>query len=50
MTKEKAKALLGDRARWELVQMKKALSMLPLFNSDEENERLEAVKVLLKSK
>ena len=50
MTEKQAKEILGDRATWELLQMKKALSMLPIFNSNEDNLRLEAVKVLLKKK
>ena len=48
MDKEKALEIVGNRARWELLQMKKALSTFPFLNSEEENERLEAVKVLLK--
>lgn len=48
MTKEKAKEILGDRATWELKNMKKALSILPWFNTKEEDERLKAVKVMLK--
>jgi hypothetical protein len=51
MTKEKAKEILGDRAKWELKQMKGALETLGgFFNSDEENERLEAVNTLLTDK
>lgn len=50
MTIEKAEAILGDRATWELKHMRKALSMLPILNSEEENERLAAVKVLLKTR
>jgi len=50
MTIEEAKAILGNRATWELQVMKKALSIMSIFNSDEENERLEAVKVLLKQR
>lgn len=48
MTKEQAKTILGDRPEWELKQMKKALSMCELLNTPEENERLLAVKTLLK--
>lgn len=50
MTREEAKALLGDRARWELTNMKRALSTLGALNSAEENHRLEAVKVLLRER
>lgn len=47
MTIEKAREILGNRAGYELVHMRKALSTFPILNTDEENERLEAVKVLL---
>ncbi len=43
-----AKEILGDRATWELRNMKKALTMLPFFNTEEENRRLEAIEVVLK--
>ena len=45
MNIKKAKEILGDRATWELQNMKKALSLTPLLNSPEENERLEALDV-----
>ena len=45
---KEAKEILGDRATWELRNMKRALEMLPFFNTEEENQRLEAVKVMLK--
>jgi len=48
MNLEEAKEILGDRATWELRNMKKALTMLPILNTDEDNLRLEAVKVMLK--
>jgi len=48
MTKEEALKLVGNRAEWELKAMKKALSMIQFFNTDEENKRLKAVKILLK--
>jgi hypothetical protein len=50
MTKEQAKSILGDRAQFELRNMKKALESLPFFNTEEDDERLEAVKVLLNNK
>lgn len=49
MTIEKAREILGDRAKYELLNMRKALSTFPILNSDEENERLEAVEVMLKN-
>ena len=46
-----AKKILGDRAKWELKSMKRYLEMLGgFFNSEEENERLEAVNVILSEK
>lgn len=48
MTKEKAKEILGDRAIWELRNMRKSLSMFGFMNTEEEDERLEAVNTLLK--
>lgn len=48
MNIKEAEDILGDRATWELQHMKRALSMLQLLNSPEENKRLEAVKVMLK--
>lgn len=48
MTKEQALNIVGNRARWELQAIKKALSMHSWLNSPEENARLAAVKVLLK--
>jgi len=48
MTKEKAKQLTGNQPIWALRKMKKALSMLRWLNTPEDEERLEACKVLLK--
>jgi hypothetical protein len=48
LDKEKAKEILGDRSRWELLNMKKALSIMAIFNTGEENQKLEACKVLLR--
>lgn len=50
MSKTEAKEILGDRATWELENMKRALSSFPILNTAEENKRLEAVKVMLKEK
>lgn len=51
MEVEKARAILGDRARWELLAMKKALESLGgFFNTEEDDERLEAVNALLSLK
>jgi len=50
MSKEKAEKILGDRDTWELQNMKRALSNMQVLNTEEENERLEAVKVILKER
>jgi len=50
MSKTQAREILGDRATWELKNMKKALSSFPILNTEEENKRLEAVKVMLKER
>jgi len=47
MTLERAIQILGDRAKWELQNMKRALSAFSLLNTDEENERLDAVSFAL---
>lgn len=39
---------MQNRPTWELVAMRKALSLLPLLNTEEENERLAAVKAELR--
>jgi hypothetical protein len=48
MNIREAEEILGNRATWELKNMKKALSSMPFFNSSEDDKRLEAVKVMLK--
>jgi len=47
MTIAEAKQILGDRPRWELLKIKRALSMLELMNTPEEAQRLEAARLLL---
>jgi hypothetical protein len=39
-----------NSALWELKQIKKALNLMPLLNSAEENARLKAVKDLMRIK
>lgn len=48
MTIEQAKAILGNRARWEIVAIKRALSLHSWLNTPEENQRLKAAKVMLR--
>jgi len=49
MNLKEAKNILGNRANCELKHMQKALQSLPLLNTDEDNQRLEAVKIVLKA-
>ena len=48
MTIDQAKNIVGRRARWELIAIKRALSIHAWLNTAEENERLAAVKILLR--
>jgi hypothetical protein len=49
MTLPEAQKILGNRVKWELQNMKKALLIMAVLNTPEENERLEACKVMLKN-
>ena len=49
MNLQEAKDILGDRAKWELRNMKKALEFMGAFNTEEEDKRLQAVKIMLKA-
>lgn len=49
MNLQEAKEILGNRASWELRNMIKALNLMPIFNSEEDNLRLQAAKILLRS-
>jgi hypothetical protein len=50
MTIEQAKSIVGNRAKWELQAMRKALSMHAWLNTEQETLRLQAVKVLLNNR
>ena len=50
MTLEENLKRYSRRPRWELLNMKKALSMMPILNTEDENNRLAAVKLLLRTK
>ncbi len=50
ITREKAKRIVGNQATWALKNMVRALEMLPRLNTPEDDERLEAAKVVLKSR
>ena len=45
-----AKKIVGNQPSWALKNMVKALNMLPWLNTDEDKQRLEAAKVVLKSR
>jgi len=49
MTTTGAREVLGDRARFELINMKRALEFCEMLNTPEEAQRLEATKTLLKN-
>ena len=48
MTIEEAKKIAGNQPVWALKNMIKALSMMSVLNTDEENKRLQAAKIVLK--
>ncbi len=50
MELKQALEIIGNSADFELKNMKKALSMFPILNTEEENLRLEAVKIVLKNR
>lgn len=51
MTKQEYIQMYQSHPKWELLNIKKALSMFGGFlNSEEDNLRLEAIKVVLRGK
>ena len=50
MNIQEARKILGDKAIWELKNMKRALTFLGALNTPEDNKILEAVKILLKGR
>jgi hypothetical protein len=50
MTLEQAKAIVGNQPDWALKNMVKALKMLPMLNTAEDEKRLAAALVVLKSR
>jgi len=50
MNIKRAKEILGDRTTWELRNMRKTLNFCSLLNTAEENLRLKAVNVVLRSR
>lgn len=50
MTLLQALDIVGQRPRWELLAMRRALSMHQWLNTFEETQRLAAVRVILRHK
>ena len=50
MTIVEAWKIVGNQPKWAITNMVKALSMLPALNTPEENKRLEAAKICLRTK
>jgi hypothetical protein len=50
MTRADALKITGNQPKWALRNMVKALSMMSILNTPEENERLTAGKFLLSKK
>ena len=50
MTLEQAKRIVGNQASTPLKNMVRALKMFPWLNTPEDEERLEAAKVVLRSR
>ena len=49
MNIREARERVGNQPHYALINMKKALEMLPLLNNEEDNKNLEAVKMVLKA-
>jgi hypothetical protein len=50
MTLDQAKAIVGNQPDWALKNMVKALKMMPLLNTAQDEQRLAAALVVLKSR
>jgi hypothetical protein len=50
MTESEAKKITGNQPKWALKNMIRALTILSVLNTPEENERLKAAKFLMKVK
>ena len=48
MTYQEAKKIIGNRPRWEIKNIVKALSIASWHNTQKESERLEAGKIIFK--
>jgi hypothetical protein len=50
MTLNEAKEIVGNQPTWALKNMVKALKMLPLMNTAEDEKRLAAAVIVIKSR
>ena len=50
MTLDQAKKIVGNQPNWALKNMVKALKMMPILNTAQDEERLAAALVVLKSR
>lgn len=50
MTLEEAKEIVGNQPTWALRNMVKALKMLPLMNTAQDEKRLAAAVMVIKSR
>lgn len=50
MTLDQAKEIVGNQPSWALRNMVKALKMLPLMNTAQDEKRLAAAVMILKSR
>lgn len=50
MTLDEAKRIVGNQPTWALKNMVKALKMLPLLNTKEDDQRLAAAVLVIKSR
>jgi hypothetical protein len=50
MTQDQARDIIGNRARWEVQAIARALSLHQWLNTPEENQRLKAARLILRAK
>ncbi len=48
MNLKEAQQIIGGEPTWSLKNMKRALSIMDIFNTPEENRRLEAATIVLR--
>lgn len=50
MTLNEAQKIIGNQPLWAVRNMEKALSLIPWLNTEEEGRRLQAARIVLRSK